>query len=284
LLVVKLLKRLRRGAVEPRWSARPSASVVAVTSPLSIDDPSPSSGIIAGYESSFGDIIFPFTYARVTIPSGDAESGSPVLDLEGRLVGISVASLPQYSSSYLIPARALARLIDDFSTSGNITYSTLPIECDEHADTASLSRQVMVNKVPPDSSASQAGMRVGDTIRRIDGVTIRRLHDYRDALFFARSASIFNLRSSATDASSRSCCRSRRACRSRRRSRLHLHSSLLLPLRQRPRPAPWRRRDRFGRQPGRLRLTVPCAHTRRPSKSIPPDAACSTFRAGSPPP
>jgi serine protease Do len=169
------------------------STVVAVTSPLSLDDPSPSAGVLAGYESNFGENVFPFSYARVTIPSGDAESGSPVLDLNGHLVGISVASLPQYNSSYLIPSRALVRIIEELEATGQMNYPTLPIECDEHSDTRTLTREVVVAKVAPDSAASRAGIRVGDTIRRIDGATIRRLHDYRDALFFAKAGQYLQL-------------------------------------------------------------------------------------------
>lgn len=187
LQVVKLPAGFDIVSIEPP-AERPSVGtpVLAISSPLSIDTPSPSHGLIAGYESNFGENVFPFTYARVTVPSGDAESGSPVLDHEGRLIGLSVASLPQYNSSYLVPTRALARLVEDFDAAGRVTYGSLPIECDEHADTVALTRLVVVGKVLPDSSASRAGLRVGDAIRRIDGVNIRRIHDYRDALFFAR--------------------------------------------------------------------------------------------------
>lgn len=169
------------------------SEVIAITAPLSIDDPSPSTGVLAGFESNFGDNVFPFSYARVTIPSGDAESGSPVFDVQGRLVGISVASLPQYNSSYLVPTRALARLVEALESGGQMSYTTLPIECDEHADTRTLTRQVVVGKVLPESAASRAGIRVGDTIRRIDGANIRRLHDYRDALFFAKGGQYLQL-------------------------------------------------------------------------------------------
>ncbi|MBE2214551.1 MAG: serine protease [Opitutaceae bacterium] len=188
LQAVKLPPGFEWVSVEPGHERPPvGTTVVAVTSPLSIDDPSPTTGLLAGYESNFGENIFPFSYARVTIPSGDAESGSPVLDIEGRLVGISVASLPQYNSSYLIPTRAIARIIEDLDATGQMVYPSLPIECDEHADTRTLSREVIIARIAPDSAASRAGIRVGDTLRRIDGVNIRRLHDYRDALFFAKT-------------------------------------------------------------------------------------------------
>lgn len=180
--------------VEPTADRPPvGTAVISVSAPLSIDEPSPATGVLAGYESNFGENVFPFSHARVTIPSGDAESGSPVLDSTGRLVGISVASLPQYSSSYLVPARALVRIIEELDATGRMTYPALPIECDEHADTRSLTRQVVVGKVLPESAASRAGLRVGDTVRRIDGVNIRRLHDYRDALFFARAGQYLQL-------------------------------------------------------------------------------------------
>jgi len=194
LQAVKLPAGFEPVAIDPAI-ARPAigSTVIAITAPLSIDDPSPAAGLLAGYESNFGANVFPFSYARVTIPSGDAESGSPVLDLDGRLVGISVASLPQYGSSYLVPTRALARIVADLEGGGPMSYPMLPIECDEQADTRTLTRSVIVARVAPDSAASRAGLRVGDLIRRIDGVNIRRMHDYRDALFFARTGQYLQL-------------------------------------------------------------------------------------------
>lgn len=194
LQVVKLPTGFEAIAVDPTRDRPPlGTSVIAISAPLSIDDPSPAVGVLAGFESNFGENVFPFSYARVTIPSGDAESGSPVLDTQGQLIGVSVASLPQYSSSYLVPTRALARIIADLESAGRMTYPSLPIECDEHADTRTLTRQVIISKIPADSAASRAGLRVGDVIRRIDGVTIRRMHDYRDALFFATAGEFLQL-------------------------------------------------------------------------------------------
>lgn len=194
LQVVKLPASFEAIAIEPETDRPPvGARMIAVTSPLSIEEPSPATGVLAGHESNFGENVFPCSYVRVTIPSGDAESGSPVLDDSGKLVGISVASLPQYGSSYLVPTRALARIIGDLEAGGRMVYPTLPIECDEHVDTRSLVRHVMVNKIQPESAASRAGLRVGDTLRRIDGVNIRRLHDYRDTLFFAKPGQYLQL-------------------------------------------------------------------------------------------
>ena len=187
LQVVKLPAAFEVVALETGLE-RPEVGVPvwAVSVPLSIEAASPSSGLLAGFESNFGDNVFPCSYARVTIPSGDAESGSPVLGADGNLVGMSVASLPQYSSSYLVPTRALARIMEELEASGRMVHPMLPIECDEHVDTRSLTRHIVVSRILPDSAASRAGIRVGDTILRIDGTTIRRLHDYRDAVFFAK--------------------------------------------------------------------------------------------------
>lgn len=194
LQAVKLPTGIETITIDPEAARLPIGSqVIAVSSPLSIEDPSPSVGILAGFESNFGENVFPCSYARVTIPSGDAESGSPVMDTSGRLVGISVASLPQYSSSYLVPARSLAHIVAQIEGTGRVAYPSLPIECDEHVDTRTLSREVIVTKIQPDSAASRAGLRVGDAIRRIDGATIRRMHDYRDVMFFAKPGQYLQL-------------------------------------------------------------------------------------------
>lgn len=186
LQAVKLPEKFGVIAVPETDDLPPAGSIIlAITSPLDFD-PSPATGLITGFESYFSENVFPFTYLRVNIPGGPGEGGSPVLNLGGQLVGVEVASVPQVRSSYVVPARALRRLIDDFATAGRVTYGTLPVEFAEYPDSLNVSRQVVISEVVPESSAARAGLRVGDIVRRLGVSPVRRIHDVRDAVFFAR--------------------------------------------------------------------------------------------------
>jgi S1-C subfamily serine protease len=166
--------------------------VMAITSPLDFN-PTPSIGLVTGSESSFSNFVFPFTYLRVGIPGGPAEGGSPVLDLEGRLIGISVASVPEVRSSYVVPSRALARLHAQLKTTGSVRYGALPVEFSERPDRLNVAKEIYVSQVQPESSAGKAGLKEGDVLRAINEEPIQSVSQLRDAIFFAEIGSFLRL-------------------------------------------------------------------------------------------
>ncbi|HEX9781148.1 MAG TPA: S1C family serine protease [Opitutaceae bacterium] len=175
-------------------SQRPpiATPILRIASPLELE-PSPAVGLITGYESSLPSGVFPFTYTRVNLSAGLGDGGSLVVDADGRLVGITVASVPEISSSYLIPANALRRIVEDLAQTGAVSYGTLPIEFVERADPTNVIRQIVIASVVPESSASRADVRPGDVVRRLGSTAIRRIHDVRDELFSARPGQFITL-------------------------------------------------------------------------------------------
>lgn len=171
----------------------PLASLAfGVTSPLDFA-PSPSWGIVTGHESGFGDFSFPFTYTRVSIPVGPAEGGSPVFDLQGRLIGISVAALPEVNSGYLVPARALAKIVKDLETLGNVRHGEIHVEFELKAANLGASKQVVVKSVAPRSQAAQQNIRPGDVLLKIDELQINSVEQARDLLFFSQPGNFVQL-------------------------------------------------------------------------------------------
>jgi S1-C subfamily serine protease len=159
--------------------------VVAITNPLEVEA-SPSPGWVTGYESAFSSTVFRFTYMRVNIPIGRGEGGSPVLDMQGRLVGVTVASVPEIRSCYLVPVTPLVRIIDDLEKLHHVEYGTLPVEFVERPDDDYVTRQVVVSQVEANSSAERAGLRPDDVVRRIGTTAIHRINEVRDILFATR--------------------------------------------------------------------------------------------------
>jgi serine protease Do len=176
------------GAQSGETRARPpiGSFVIAISNPLELDV-TPTLGVVAGFESFFSEAHqFPFTYLRTSVPVGRGESGSPVLDPDGRLVGIAVASVAGSRWSYLVPASVLPRMVDDLGRDGCVHYGALSAEFGEFPDAANLTRRVFVVRVPPGGSAARAGLRVGDIVKKLGPAAVHRIHDVRDALFFAR--------------------------------------------------------------------------------------------------
>lgn len=178
------------------------SSVVALSQPLELFDASPSAGLVTGYESGFAQYVFPCSYMRTSVPLGLGEQGAPVLDANGTLAGVMVASLPQLRSSYLVPPNSLQRIIRDLSERDRVQYGSLPLEFAEAPDKPYVARQVVISSVEPGGQAERAGLRPGDVLRRMiletnrqvdlppsltslgDG-PIRRISHVRDMLFHA---------------------------------------------------------------------------------------------------
>lgn len=165
----------------------PGSLVLAITCPLEFE-PSPSLGMVTGHESRFSQRLFPVTYLRVNIPAHPGEGGSPVVDLNGRLVGMMVASLPEVGSSYLLPARAMVSVRDDLLFSGKVTYGWIGLDWVDLKEQVSRheGRHVVVETIPVGSPAAAAGLKKGDRLIRIGETPVRRVDDVRHASFFQR--------------------------------------------------------------------------------------------------
>ena len=158
--------------------------VVRMSAPFEFE-PTPHLGLITGRESHFAQRIFRCTYLRTNIPAGPGEDGSALLDLNGRLIGVMVASLPDVQGSYAIPARAALRIRDDLLFSGEVTYGWVGFEVAVQKTLAEGSR-IVIREVFSDSPADKAGLLPDDVLRRIADHEIRTVNDLRNAIFYTR--------------------------------------------------------------------------------------------------
>lgn len=164
----------------------------SITSPLDLAA-TPKQGIVTGHESGFGEIVFPFTYTRISIPSGPAEGGSPVFNSSGELIGISVASLPDVNSSYIVPTRALQTIISRLEEKKGSIHPMVRAVVLERTDPYSLEQSLIVDQIDPQSAAARSGLKVGDQITSLNGQKLKDLNDWRDAIFFNESDSFVSL-------------------------------------------------------------------------------------------
>lgn len=158
--------------------------VVRISMPLEFS-PTPEWGLISGHESRFGDRSFPTLYIRTSIPAGPGDGGSAYLDLNGRLVGIQVGSLPDISSSYVLPSRAALRIRDDLLFNQEVNYGWIGFEVREEISIAD-GKRVVLREVFENSPAENAGLIAGDVITRIGDYTVTTLDELRNAMFYTR--------------------------------------------------------------------------------------------------
>ena len=168
---------------ESRELPRLGTTAIAISYYLDFEA-APSVGLVQNYARRYGNSIFPTTFLRMSISNDLGEGGSPILDLNGRLVGMMIAALPDIRSSFALPSRAVRRIRDALLFEGEVKYSWIGIEVSREVDPET--GQVLVNEVIEGTPAFEAGIRAEDALLQVGEFPIREVEDYPNASFFIR--------------------------------------------------------------------------------------------------
>jgi serine protease Do len=120
---------------------------------------------------------------------GSGEQGAPLLDSQGRVVGVMVGELASVEGApvspvavvgFAVPAEIAQRVVNDLRTKGRAEHAWLGI------DYQGLPTGVVVRRVTLNSPAQQAGIQVGDIIMQFNDKPIRTASDLTRELYFAQ--------------------------------------------------------------------------------------------------
>ncbi|WP_313000990.1 trypsin-like peptidase domain-containing protein [Brevundimonas sp.] len=149
----------------------------AVGYPLGLDQ-TLTMGVISGLNrSGMGDAIEDYIQTDAAVNSGN--SGGPLLDSRGRLIGINTAILSGSMGggndgiAFAVPTRIMMFVVDQLRATGEVKRGQIGVALGSL--TAERAREMGLNLVrgavvydaAPGSSAEQAGLRPGDVITRI---------------------------------------------------------------------------------------------------------------------
>ncbi len=158
---------------------------VAISCPLDLG-PSPSMGMVTGIDKKLGKKVFPTAYIRTSLDVSAGRGGCPVLDMNGRLIGMAVASIPDLGGSYCLPSDALARIRDDLLFSGHIIHSWIGFEVASKLNNDN-TNIVYLSKLIEGAPALEAGLKEGDHLLSIGDRIIENVVDVPTAVFFTRA-------------------------------------------------------------------------------------------------
>lgn len=157
--------------------------VLALGSPLGLGL-SVTTGIVSGLgRKNLGLGITYEDFIQFNSDINFGNSGGPMIDMEGRVIGIVAAvsaEEPRQGEgrgvSFAIPGEMVKRVSDDlvehgFVRRGYLGVRTSPLFASRGSRRTS---GVRVQEVVPGSAAEAAGLRSGDVLRSIDGVELRR--------------------------------------------------------------------------------------------------------------
>jgi putative serine protease PepD len=143
-------------------------TVVAIGSPYGLEE-TVTQGIVSALHR---EMTAPnnFTIAdsiQTDAPINHGNSGGPLLDLSGRVVGINSQIKSDTGENtgigFAVPSNTVKSIVSQLLTNGNVQHAYLGVGI------ASASNGVEITQVRPGTPASQAGLRTGDVVVRIDG-------------------------------------------------------------------------------------------------------------------
>lgn len=161
-------------------TARVGDWVVAIGNPFGLGG-SATAGIISarGRDIQSG----PYDdYLQIDAPINSGNSGGPVFDATGRVIGVNTAIYSPNGGNigigFAIPARQAETVIAALRESGSVARGWLGVQIQAlDADLAATlgaddGRGALVSEVFADSPAARGGLEAGDVIRRFDGQTV----------------------------------------------------------------------------------------------------------------
>ncbi len=175
--------------------------VLALGSPLGLDH-----SVSLGVVSAVSRQIKPddaMAYIQTDAPINPGNSGGPLLDAEGRVVGINTFIMTQSGGSegigFAIPSNVATLVYEQLKTQGHVHRAKLGLVVQTinpiMADGLSLEtdRGVIVSDVEPDGPAVSAGIKPDDIILALNGKKVRSVRQLDAAVFRQRPGETITL-------------------------------------------------------------------------------------------
>ncbi len=170
---------------------RPGQIVMAFGSPMGLD-----SSVTMGVVSAVARQLQPddpMIYVQTDAPINPGNSGGPLIDTEGRLVGINTLIFTQGGGSegigFAAPSNIVRNVFTQIRKSGHVLRGEIGITAQTItpllAEALQLSGEggVIVSDVDPDGPADKAGVKPGDLVLSLDGKTMENGRQLRVDLY-----------------------------------------------------------------------------------------------------
>lgn len=155
----------------------PGERILTIGSPGGLQS-SISSGIISATDRRFlqiGEVL------QVDLPVNPGNSGGPIFDGRGRLVGIVFAGIEQFEGvNFAIPSYWVRPLLSDLFAEGEVQHAWLGVAVADN------NGRLEVTYVAPGSPAEDVGVHVGDELKSLNGSELSGIAEAQDMLLRMR--------------------------------------------------------------------------------------------------
>jgi len=135
----------------------------------------------------------PTTYIQTDAPINPGNSGGPLVDVDGRVVGIDTFILSESGGSeglgFAIPSNVVRNIYDQIRTEGHVHRGQIGVYVrtvtPDLAEGLKLPRNhgVLLEDVMPDSTAERAGLKIGEVITSVGGKPVGDTKEFATLLF-----------------------------------------------------------------------------------------------------
>lgn len=156
-------------------------------------DATPSFGIVGGFDRKSKGKYFTTTHIRANIPVQRGQGGSPVLNMDGKVVGILVSGFEEGAGCYVLPIRAAEKVRADYARFGDVRHGWAGVTLAEIPQ-AEHGSKMAIDVVDPSGPAAAAGFRAGDVVLRVGDTEVHEPEDALDAAFFLTAGDAVSVR------------------------------------------------------------------------------------------
>ena len=163
---------------------RPASAVVSVAFPYDLKA-EPTFGFVAGFDVKYLTRIFATTHLRANLPIKPGQIGGPLLDSQGKVVGVLMLEIDEGKACYALPIEAAAKVAGDIQKYGEPRHGWMGVGVMPDRSRPERGAPVFVDRLYKGTPAEKSGLKMGDEVISIGGRSVGEPSDVLDAAFFS---------------------------------------------------------------------------------------------------